>query len=87
MKTGPLIGCLGWIVFWLSVLIHDKQYEGTQLVLGLTAMCTLAVATIVTGVQKGRPWLGVGLSLLSWLFGVGFIVMLFVSKKEKHQPT
>jgi hypothetical protein len=84
MKIGPLIGYLGCALFLVSFIIRDKEYEVTQVVLGLSAMFILTVATIITGIQKGRPWIGVGLSLVSWLYGIGFIIMLFVPKKEPH---
>jgi hypothetical protein len=60
----------------------------TQVVLGLTAMCTLAVATVLIGVQKHRPWCGVGLALLSPVYGVGFMVILLVPEKRvrKAEP-
>ena len=84
MKAGPVIGCFGCVLFLVSFLIRDKDYEVTQFVLGLTAMCILAAATVITGVQKRRPWLGVGLSLLSCLYGIRFIIILFVPSKESH---
>jgi hypothetical protein len=84
MKTGPVIGCFGCVLFLVSLFIRDKRYEVTQIVLGLIAVCILVAATIITGVQKRRPWLGVGLSLFSCLYGIGFIIMLFVPGKKSH---
>jgi hypothetical protein len=84
MKTGPIIGCCGCIVFLVSFAIRDKEYEVTQFVLWLIAMCFLVPATILTGVQKGRPWLGVGLSLFSCLYGLGFFIVMLVPKKKSH---
>jgi hypothetical protein len=84
MKTGPVIGCFGCILFLVSFLIRNKRYEVTQIVLGLIAMCSLAVATIITGVQKGRPRAGVSLSLFSCVYGLGFVIILLVPKKELH---
>jgi hypothetical protein len=85
MKIGPVIGFLGCILFLVSFLIRDKEYEVTQVVLGLTAMCILAAGTIITGVKKGRPWLGVGLSLISCVYGLGFFIVMLVPKKKSHQ--
>ena len=84
LTAGPVIGFVGCVLFLVSLLIRDKEYEVTQIVLGLIAVCILAAATIIIGVQKRRPWLGVSLSLLSCVYGIGFIIMLFVPRRDSH---
>ena len=82
MKASPFIGYLGCLLWLVSFTIRDKEHEVTQAVLGLGAVLLLVVATILIGVQKRRTWLGVSLSTLSIIYGLGFIIVMLVPKKE-----
>ena len=48
------------------------------------AILLLVIATISVGVQKQRASLGVALSPLTIIFGLGFIIVMLVPKKELH---
>lgn len=82
MNIGPLIGYLGCSLWLVSFAIRDKDYEVTQTVMGLIAVMLLVTATIIIGVRKKRAWLGVALSPLTILYGLGFFIMMLVPKKE-----
>ncbi|MEO7300121.1 MAG: hypothetical protein ABI042_16270 [Verrucomicrobiota bacterium] len=84
MKLAPLIGYLGCLLWLVSLLIRDKEYEVTQVVVGLIAVLLLVAATITVGAQKQRVWLGVALSPLNIIFCLGFLIVMLVPKKELH---
>jgi len=52
--------------------------------LGIVAILLVIAATIITGAQKGRTRLGIGLSLLSVFFGLGFLIMMLVPAKNSQ---
>ncbi len=82
MKRGPIVGLIG-CAFWLAPLvIRDKEYETSQLLLTFFGVLAVVVGTILTGVEKRRTWLGLGLSVLSLVWGLGFIIILLVPKRE-----
>ena len=81
MKTGPLIGLLGINVWFANFIFQDRpQWLGWSL--GVSAVLLLMAATIITGARKGRTRVGLALSLLSVLFGLGFLIILLVPAKE-----
>ena len=83
MKIGTLIGMLGCML-WMTNLATSWKAEWIGLTVGIIAIVSLIAGTIITGVQKHRPGLGIGMSLLSVVFGIGFLVMLLVPKKETN---
>ncbi len=82
MKKGPTVGFIGCACWLAPLIIRDKEYEVCQIVLTLFGVLAVITGTILTGVEKRRTWLGVGLSVLSFAFGLGFIIMLFIPQKE-----
>lgn len=85
MKLGSSIGCFGCLLWLISFMIRNKEYEVTQTVMGLIAVLLLAVATIIIGVHKRRAWLGIAVSPLTIIYGLGFFIMLLMPKKELHR--
>lgn len=49
---------------------------------GIIAILLLFVGTIIVGAKKGRTRLGIGLALLSVVFGLGFLIVMFISDKS-----
>jgi len=84
MKKGMIIGCFGCLLWLGALIIRDKEYEITQAILAFFGVCSVVAGTILTGVEKHRTWLGVALSLLSVVFGLGFVIMLCVPKRVLH---
>jgi hypothetical protein len=84
MKMGPFLGCLGCMLWGLSVAIVaiSSKAGWIGLAVGVAAVALLIAGTIITGVQKRRILLGMGLSLFSAMLGVGFLIMLLVPKRE-----
>lgn len=81
MKTGPFLGWLGCMLWMLNTATSSKP-EWASLTVGILAVALWVIGTILTGVAKRRPRLGVGLSLLAVVFGVGFLIMLLVPEKS-----
>ena len=82
MKLGPFIGCFGCLLGLISFMIRNKHYEVTQAVMGLIAVLMLVVATIIIGVRKKRAWLGIAVSPLTIIYGLGFFIMLLMPKRS-----
>jgi hypothetical protein len=81
MKTGPFLGWLGCMLWMLNMATSSKA-GWIGLTAGIVAVALLIIGTVVTGVQKRRPHLGVVLSLLSVGFAIGFLIMFLVPERE-----
>ena len=81
MKKGTLLGLLGCTIWMLNIATSSKAHWINWAV-GICAVALLIAGTILTGVQKQRPRLGIGLSLLSVVFGIGFLIMLLVPDRK-----
>ncbi len=69
-------------MMWMLNIATSPKAEWIGLSLGIMAIVLLMAGTIVTGLQKRRLRLEVVLSLLAVAFGIGFLVMLLISKRE-----
>ena len=83
MKTGPLLGWLGCMLWMLNFAAAPK-IEWVSLSVVITAVALLIIGTIITGMQKQRTRLGIGLSLLAVVFGIGFLIMMIIPEKESR---
>lgn len=86
MKAGPFLGCVGCLTWLLNFATATKP-DLLTLSLSASALGLLVTATIVTGFQKRRTGLGIALSPLAVVFGVGFLVMLLVPEKGTERDT
>jgi len=82
VKIGPLIGFIGLNVLLLNLGFEKPQWAGVAL--GACGALLLIVGTVLTGVQKGRTGLGVLLSPLAVVFGLGLVIIVLVPAKERR---
>ena len=69
-------------MLWMLNIATSTKAEWIGLTVGIIAVVLLIVGTIVTGVRKRRPRLGLGLALLAVVFGIGFLIMSLVPEGE-----
>ena len=86
MKTGHLLGWLGCMLWMLNIATAPKA-EWIGYTVGIAAVLMLIAGTIIIGVRKHRLGLGIGLSMLSEVFGIGFLIMMLIPEKETHNVT
>ena len=81
MKAGAVTGQIGIALWLLNIIFFDKP-EWVGWTVGITAILLLMAATVVIGVQKRRTVLGLGLSVLSIFFGLGYLIIFLVPEKK-----
>jgi hypothetical protein len=84
MKTGAYFGFIGCTLWLLNIATHSKP-QWMAFTLAAIAIVALVAGTIITGAQKGRMRLGIGLSPLSVVFGLGFLIILVVPEKKVNR--
>ena len=74
-------------MLWMLNFATSSKPEWIGMTVGIIAIALLMAGTITLGVGKQRTRLGLALSLLAIVFGIGFLIMMIVPEKEAVHAT